>query len=325
MRGKKKCWRWYHMSAGDTSVELEDLLVILPWMVEAILVSLFPLVAHGRPQLVSASHHPELGSGDRSLARLEQPRGCGCRFYRRFVSQVDEIWWLTWNAIRSNNRFLRTFSQRKYRGWSVTELEQTSTNHRQNTVASSVVWIAMITDGSFDVRVASCATGVKSPCTHHLKWSSGVKNFVDSQNMNLEGVYTYLCKNQPDVLATCATRKVHSIEIVPRMLERLISWIFGGWLQVYHFSFSEQDLFARWWSHIRNWVLSSDCILCNCTWLLSFAVMWIATVAGLSFSSKRFSCRTCILLWFYLCALGDVTIITRTSLLTTSFLEVCTK
>ena len=36
-------------------------------MVEAILVSLFLLVAHGRPQLVPASGHPKLGSGHRLL------------------------------------------------------------------------------------------------------------------------------------------------------------------------------------------------------------------------------------------------------------------
>ena len=52
-------------------------------MVETILVNLFPLVAHGRPQFVSAAGHPELGSGDRLLARLEQPSECGCLFYTR--------------------------------------------------------------------------------------------------------------------------------------------------------------------------------------------------------------------------------------------------
>ena len=43
-------------------------------MVEAVLVILFPLVADGRPHLVSASGHSELGSGDRLLARLGEPK-----------------------------------------------------------------------------------------------------------------------------------------------------------------------------------------------------------------------------------------------------------
>ena len=55
-------------------------------MVEAILVSLFPLVAHGDPQLVSASGHPEPWSGVQVLERLEQPRECDCRFCIRVFS-----------------------------------------------------------------------------------------------------------------------------------------------------------------------------------------------------------------------------------------------
>ena len=60
-----------HASQHGPSVELEDPLSILPRKVEAILVFLFPHVAHRRPQLVSASDRPELGSGVRLLARLE--------------------------------------------------------------------------------------------------------------------------------------------------------------------------------------------------------------------------------------------------------------
>ena len=51
--------------------ELVDFLGLSPR-----LVSLFPLVAHGRPQLMTASGHPELESGVRLLARLGQPRKC---------------------------------------------------------------------------------------------------------------------------------------------------------------------------------------------------------------------------------------------------------
>ena len=45
-------------------------------------------VAYGRPQLVSASDHPELWSGGRLLARLGQPRECGCRLYKKNVSPI---------------------------------------------------------------------------------------------------------------------------------------------------------------------------------------------------------------------------------------------
>ena len=55
-------------SAGDTSVELEDHLVN-----EWLIATLYPLVALGRPQLVSASCRPQLLSGIRLHARLGQP------------------------------------------------------------------------------------------------------------------------------------------------------------------------------------------------------------------------------------------------------------
>ena len=55
MRGKTKCWRWQlHISWRDICQTWWCLLEILPWMIETILVCLFPLVAHSRPQLVSA-------------------------------------------------------------------------------------------------------------------------------------------------------------------------------------------------------------------------------------------------------------------------------
>ena len=63
-------------------------LSILPSMVEAIVVFLYPFVVYDRPQLVSASGHPELWSGGHVLARLGQPKECGCRFYTRFLSHL---------------------------------------------------------------------------------------------------------------------------------------------------------------------------------------------------------------------------------------------
>ena len=60
-------------------------------MDEALLAILFPNVTRGRQQLVSASRHPEFGSGDRLLARLGPPRECGCQFYIRFSPILDEI------------------------------------------------------------------------------------------------------------------------------------------------------------------------------------------------------------------------------------------
>ena len=49
-------------------------LSILPRMIEALLVTLLPLVARGGPQLVSASGRPELRSGVRLFARLGPPQ-----------------------------------------------------------------------------------------------------------------------------------------------------------------------------------------------------------------------------------------------------------
>ena len=66
-------------SAGGTPVELGDLLVN-PSVAEAILVILFSLKPHGRPQLMSASGLSELWSGDRLLARLGPPKKSGSWF-----------------------------------------------------------------------------------------------------------------------------------------------------------------------------------------------------------------------------------------------------
>ena len=75
--------------AGETSVELDDHPVY-----PSVSVILFPRVARGHPQLVSASGHPEHGSGERLLARLGQQKECGCRLYIRFSPTLDEIRWL---------------------------------------------------------------------------------------------------------------------------------------------------------------------------------------------------------------------------------------
>ena len=85
----------------------------IPLLTPPLLVSLFPLVGHGRSQLVSASSHPQLGSDGQLLARLGQPRGCGCRFYIRCCPILDETWWLTWIRITD---FLAQFPQRENRG-----------------------------------------------------------------------------------------------------------------------------------------------------------------------------------------------------------------
>ena len=47
-------------------------------MVEAIIVILFPHVARGRPQLVSASSRPALRSGVRVPEHMGPPRECAC-------------------------------------------------------------------------------------------------------------------------------------------------------------------------------------------------------------------------------------------------------
>ena len=97
MRGWRNCWGvvW----PRPPEIRLSNLVIassVLPWMEEAIQVIFFPLVARGRPQLVSASRHPELWSGVRLLALLGPPGECVCRFYSRRCPSLHEMWWLTW-------------------------------------------------------------------------------------------------------------------------------------------------------------------------------------------------------------------------------------
>ena len=65
-------------SAGEPSVELDASLDNPTVSGRSHAGILCPLASLGRTQLVSASGHPELGSGDRFFARLGQPRECGC-------------------------------------------------------------------------------------------------------------------------------------------------------------------------------------------------------------------------------------------------------
>ena len=87
MRGKRNCWRWCcHVSWRNVCRTWRSpCQSILPWMVEAILVISFPLVARHHPQLVPASRCPERRSGVRLLVRLGPPRECGCRFHIRII------------------------------------------------------------------------------------------------------------------------------------------------------------------------------------------------------------------------------------------------
>ena len=71
------------------------------------------------------------------------------------------------DAILTNNRFPRTSSSSEIPQviLSTIELEQTCRTYR-HMVASSVVWVVsfavIIKDGSFDVRIFSCSSSVKS-------------------------------------------------------------------------------------------------------------------------------------------------------------------
>ena len=78
-------------------------------MVETVLVILFPLLGHGRPQLVSACGHPEHGSGYRLLARLGQ-RIVGFTFdVLPFLERYDGLPWMRRSYVKTV--FLAPFSQ----------------------------------------------------------------------------------------------------------------------------------------------------------------------------------------------------------------------
>ena len=66
-------------------------MLILPGVVEAILVILFPLVAHGRPHHVPASRRPSFGLVFGCLHAWDHQRECGCRFDIRCCLILDEI------------------------------------------------------------------------------------------------------------------------------------------------------------------------------------------------------------------------------------------
>ena len=68
-------------------------------MIETILVILFPLVAHGRSQLVSASGHPEHGSGE-LLHALDHQGNVVVGFTPDASPTLDEMWWLAWMPFR---------------------------------------------------------------------------------------------------------------------------------------------------------------------------------------------------------------------------------
>ena len=150
-------------------------LLILPWMVEVILVNLVPLWTRGRPHHVSASGHPEHGSGDRLLARLGQLRECVCRVLH---SSFSHSWWdqmadldAVQVTVSSHN-----FPARAPRGILPTsELQQTRPNHR-HTVASSVVWVVpfavIVTDGSFDFWNRFLLLWSRVTFTHNMKCTS---------------------------------------------------------------------------------------------------------------------------------------------------------
>ena len=117
----------------------------------------------------------------------------------------------------------------------------------------------------------------------------GLKNLCRFSDNEPGIVHTFLCSVQADCIAVSSIHKVHSMDL-PWMLERLdLAHFFGCCLddskcrsQVFPF---QNALVTRWWSLVRNWVLSSDCIFRNCSWLSSFTVMFVAIVADFSFSS----------------------------------------
>ena len=99
-------------------------LSILPWVFDAVLANPFPLRAHGRPQLVSASNHPEVVSGDRLIARHGQPNECSCRCFSFDV--ISHSWWdvmADLDATQTKNHSPRTMFQRALCGWFFQELK----------------------------------------------------------------------------------------------------------------------------------------------------------------------------------------------------------
>ena len=170
MRGRRNCRRCVPRQPERHLSNLTIPLLILPWMVEATLASLFPHVARGRPQLASAaSGRPEL---------------CGCRFYSRCVSILEKIWWLAWTPFTRETFLLAHFFRAEVSRviLSIIELQQKCPNHRHflllffcrtgRTVCSHNNWWILWSLNRF------LPFWCQLTLIHYLKWSSWVSNEV---------------------------------------------------------------------------------------------------------------------------------------------------
>ena len=246
IRRRRDCWRWlFHVRRRDVCRAWRSVCESFREWLKTILVNLFPLVAHGRPQLVSASGHTKLGSGDGLLTTMWL-WVLHSSFSHSFWDMVDDL-----DAILMKNRFLRTMFAAiapRLRLF-IIELQQ---------IAYSVVWVVsfavIFTNEPFDFRIVSCSSGVQSLLllmwceapestvslslfrSSYRRWRTiGLKNLCRFSEYKPGIVYTFLCLDFSGFADPV--------------------WMTPSASPIFPF---RKCLFARWWSLTWNCDLSSD-------------------------------------------------------------------
>ena len=290
-------------------------------MVEAILVSLFPLVACGQTQLLSASSHPELRSGDRLLARLGQPREYGCRFYIRcfslfLISYDGWPWCHSYDYPFSSHSFPNeSASGDSCYNWTWTNMSKSQTKtvasccRMGRTICSQNNWCILWFPNSVLLHWSQITF------THHMRWSSWVHNDL---SLSLSLSFEVVIGSEETVLSELL--RTRTLKFIYALVQ-CASWYpfhffhaqgpFDGsfprgfgfrWFSDFWMTpsvgpnsslFRRTYLFARWWSLTRNWVVSYDCTFCSCIWRSPFFLVWLAIVADFSFFIRRCCCLFC--------------------------------
>ena len=270
---------------------------------------LCPLVARGRPQLVSASGHSS-GLVIGCLYAWDHQGNVGCQFYIRWWDMMVDL-----DASLTNNRSPRTGFPAKVPRMILSRIElvQSCPDHRHKLLllqsyGSSHLQL-LVTDGSIDFRIVSCSSGVESllliilsetPESTMIFSSLSLFRSCQRKRRNIAlGTRPML------ILSLRSWNCVHVLVQGPRWLscnffhaqgplDGSVPESWSVWISLIFGSCQDDSkctsqlvlrtyLMAKWWSLTRNCVLSSDCTFCNFIWRSSFAGMWIAKVAGIFF------------------------------------------
>ena len=166
-------------SAGDTSVELEDILVNPSVNGCGHSGNSVSICSSWSPSARVCFRSHRARSGDRLLARLGQPKESGYQLWYRCFSHS---WWDTMAVLdashTSNNFTSHKLSNETTSILSIVEFNLNKSVHKTQTqnVASCVEWIVqfavIITDGSFDSETVSCFYWSQITMSHHMKWTS---------------------------------------------------------------------------------------------------------------------------------------------------------